>query len=193
MKNELLSSESRSTCYFFCKDDDINQRSATKALSALLHQLFSQNTLLIKHAIPDFHCEGGTLCHQFSRLWSILIKAAADPEAGEIVCVLGAFGECEELVQFEFIDTLNRFYRDTAGDESGKTKLKFLITSRLYFNIERRFSQLTRHLPTIRLEGEKESESISHEIDFAIKARVQDAGPDLGLDDSETFSLEKAL
>ena len=193
VENELLRSESRSTCYFFFKDDDVNQKSATKALCALLHQLFSQNNLLIKHAMPNFHREGQTLCDLFGKLWSILTNAAADPEAGEIVCVLDALDECEESGRFELIDTLNRFYRNIASDKGGKTKLKFLITSRPYFDIERRFSQLTRHLPTIRLEGEKESESISREIDFVIKARVQDVGSELGLDDSENLSLEKAL
>lgn len=74
---ELLSTKSRKICYFFFKDDDIDQKSVTKALCALLHQLFSQNNALVKYAMPDFRHEGPNLPQLFSKLWSILTRAAA--------------------------------------------------------------------------------------------------------------------
>src|SRR5436190_18408613 len=45
--------ETRITCYFFFKDDNETQRSIAIALSALLHQLFSQKPTLIKYAMTD--------------------------------------------------------------------------------------------------------------------------------------------
>jgi ankyrin repeat domain-containing protein 50 len=190
--NELRSTESRTTCYFFFKDDDVGQKSATNSLCALLHQLFSQKPFLIRYAIPDFRREGANLPKLFRKLWNILTMAAADPNSGDIICILDALDECEESGRFDLIDTLNGFYRNVTSDVE-KGTLKFLVTSRPYFDIERHFAQLTRHLPTIRLEGERESESISQEINLVIKNRVQIIGLELGLDDSQKVSLENEL
>jgi hypothetical protein len=113
---ELPTINSRTTCYFFFKNDDIDQKSATKALCALLHQLFSQKSALVKYAIPDFRYEGANLAQLLGKLWSILTKAAADPKAGDIICVLDALDECEESDRFKLIDTLKDFYRNIAGN-----------------------------------------------------------------------------
>ncbi|KAH0538561.1 hypothetical protein FGG08_004849 [Glutinoglossum americanum] len=190
--NELVNTESRATCYFFFKDDDVDQKKVTTALCALLHQLLSQRYMLLKHAMPAFRRNGTKLPELFSALWNILIKAAADPMAGEIVCILDALDECEESGRYELIETLKRFYRNpTSGQET--TALKFLVTSRPYFDIERRFKQLTGSLPTIRLAGEEETESIEREINLVIKAKVKEIGSDLELDNSVQSALEKDL
>lgn len=42
----------------------------------------------------------------------ILTRAAADPEAGDIVCVLDALDECEEESRFLIIDALKSLYAD---------------------------------------------------------------------------------
>jgi hypothetical protein len=193
LDNELLSTQSYTTCYFFFRDDDVDQRSATKALCALLHQLFSQKKRLLRHAMSEFKDNGSKLPGLFRALWNILTKAAADPEAGDVICVLDALDECEESGRFELIDTLNYFYRNTAGDRGDHTTLKFLVTSRPYFNIERSFAELTGTFPTIRLAGEEETESIKREIDIVIKARVEKIGTKLMLDDSEQSSLENDI
>ena len=187
---ELPAIKPRTICYFFFKDDNIDQKSSTKALSALLHQLFSQNNMLVKYAMPEFKHEGPNLPQLFGKQWSILTKAIADPKAGEIVCVLDALDECEKSERFILIDTLKGFYRNIA---SNGTALKFLVTSRPYFDIERRFKELTSDLPTIRLAGEVETASISREIDIVIKAKVQEIGVELGLEDSVRSSLEEDL
>ena len=190
LERELLSTTSRTTCYFFFKDDDVDQKSGTKALCALIHQLFSQNNALVKYAIPDFRHEGSNLPQLFGKLWSILTKAAADPEAGDVICVLDALDECEESNRFELIDTLHKFYRGT-GDKRDNATLKFLVTSRPYFDIERGFKELTTNLLTIQLAGKEETRSIRHEIDIVIKARVQKIAKKLLLDDSERLSLQE--
>jgi hypothetical protein len=191
--NELLSTKSRTTCYFFFKDDDIDQKSVTKALCALIHQLLSHNDVLVKYAIPDFRHEGTNLLQCFGKLWSILTKAGTDPDASEVICVLDALDECEESRRFELIDTLNRFYRNATSHGEENIILKFLVTSRPYFDIERRFAELTSSVPTIRLAGEDETELIKGEIDIVIKAKVQKIGMELMLDNSERLSLENDL
>jgi ankyrin repeat domain-containing protein 50 len=64
---DLKSTESRVTCYFFFKDDNEKQKSVTSALSALLHQLFSQRKSLIHHAMLDHAAEGSQLCQSFHK------------------------------------------------------------------------------------------------------------------------------
>ena len=71
--------------------------------------------------------------------------------------------------------------------------MKFLVTSRPFFDIERGFAELTSYFPTVRLAGEEETKLIEREIGIVIKARVQKIGTKLMLNDSERLSLEKDL
>lgn len=48
---ELQATKSRTTCYFFVKDDNDIQKTATGALCALLHQVFTQKPGLLGHAM----------------------------------------------------------------------------------------------------------------------------------------------
>jgi ankyrin repeat protein len=187
---ELKSTRSRTTCYFFFKDDDSRQKSVTHALCALLHQLFDRKPFLLGHAVSQFRSEGIKLLGSFFKLWNILTAAAADPNAGEIICVLDALDECEESSRFELIEAVNRYY-----SESGKNQanLKFVVTSRPYSTIEQRFAKLTTKMPTIRLQGEDESELISKEINLVIKSRVPEIGVELELTKLEESKLEDRL
>ena len=190
---EVKATKSRITCYFFFKDDNEKQKSITTALSALLHQLFSQKQSLIQYAMEDYAAEGNQLPQLFHKLWSILTKAASDSRAGEVVCILDALDECEESGRYKIIDALNAFYKQAISSGRNSSQLKFLVTSRPYFDIERRFIDLTRSFPTIRLQGEKESEAIRREIDIVIKWRISKLGLELNLNDSEQSTLEREL
>ncbi|KAF2815263.1 FabD/lysophospholipase-like protein, partial [Mytilinidion resinicola] len=193
VENELKSTDSRTICYFFFKDDDDKQKSVTHALCALLHQLFSQRKPLIKYAIPNYQSEGKRLPQSFQNLWTILIKAATDPQTGEVVCILDALDECEESGRNELIKVLNRFEDDISYSRGKQSKLRFLVTSRPYHDIERKFALLTNNIPTIRLRGEMESKTISREIDLVIQWKVPILGVELELNDSEQSTLESEL
>ena len=82
-------------CYFFFKDGQQKRMDSASALCAILHQLFRNTPSLITHGLPSHRSYGENLKNKFSELWEILIKAAEDPEAGEIVCILDALDECE--------------------------------------------------------------------------------------------------
>jgi ankyrin repeat protein len=170
---DLMPTESRTTCYFFFKDDNADQKSITNALSALLHQLFSRKSGLLKYAIPEFESNGPQLPHLFDPLWRILTSAAEDPAAGEIICIFDALDECEEQGRFKLIDALKDYYHKIS-DRGNNSALKFLVTSRPYFDIERRFMGLTKSMPSIRLAGEEETESVRRDIDLVIRAKVQE-------------------
>lgn len=80
-------------CYFFFKDDENNRKSCAGALCAILHRLFSQKRALLKHAVPEYKDKGKEVRFDSRALWRILLQAAEDPDAGEIICVIDALDE----------------------------------------------------------------------------------------------------
>ena len=161
--HELQSGPSRTTCYFFFKDIG-EQRSATNAISALLHQLCTQDHSVLQQIVRVYQSNGNRLTLSFSWLWKAFLAATSRSEAGEIVCILDALDECEEQDRFALIESLNNFYTTRSGFAGCA---KFLVTSRPYYDIEDHFDELV-----IRLTGEDESEQIGQEIDLVIKDRV---------------------
>lgn len=158
-----------STCYFFFKDDDPDRCSGADALRAILHQLFMQKPALLIHAMPDFENRGERFRDMFGILWNILMKATADPDAGPIVCVLDALDECEGSARETLIEKLAGFY---LAQHKRKSNLKFLVTSRPYADIRAAFGYAVDNLPSINLEGDKESASIGKEIDLVIEYEI---------------------
>jgi len=169
-ENLLMKDDSKiSVCYFFFKDDDANRRTAANALSAILHQLFEQKPALLKYALEGFRSNGAQLRNMPRTLWDILRKAAADSAAGEVVCVLDALDECEESERNILIEVLGTFY---SHGEKMRTKMKFLLTSRPYSEIETRLRFTSQNVPSITLRGDQESEKIGREIDLVIDDRI---------------------
>lgn len=161
--HELQSGISRTTCYFFFKDIG-EQRSAVNAISALLHQLCTQDHSVLQQVVRAYQSNGNRLTISFSWLWKAFLAATSCSKAGEIVCILDALDECEEQDILTLIEFLNSFYTTRSGFAG---RVKFLVTSRPYYDIEDRFDELV-----IRLTGEDESEQIGQEIDLVIKDRV---------------------
>ncbi|KAJ5363029.1 hypothetical protein N7541_003873 [Penicillium brevicompactum] len=189
----LEPSKTRAVCYFFFKDDDESQMSSATALSAILHQLFSQRVDLINpYAMKDYKVEGQKLPGLFEKLWNILLKAAQDSKAGEIICILDGLDECPKNERSQILKALITFYKDLCFQDR-KARLKFLITSRPYLDIERQFTELDQDFPEIRLSGENESESISREIDMVIKSKLQKLSKALSLSPKERSTLEEEL
>lgn len=189
---ELLPADDTNICYYFFKDEGKQQKSASSAVCALLHQLYAQRPTLIKHALPVFDQEGEKLQDLFSDLWTILQASLADPAAGNTICVLDALDECEESGRILLINALKQFHAKVAWDSSSG-RVKFLATSRPYQSIERRFRTLVDTLPRFRLAGEEETDSIKEEIDLVIKDRVAQLRHDLDLEGKVAENLELKL
>ena len=171
-KLATLDPEHATICYFFFKDISPDSRSITKALSAILHQLFTRKPNLVEHAVSAFDENGAEISSMFSAMWEILENAAADLKAGEIVCVMDALDECEEAQQIILIEKLKAFHSKERHSGVRKQKLRFLLTSRPYRNIRTQFHSLIRHFPTIHLSGDDESDLIKEEIDLVIQSEV---------------------
>jgi hypothetical protein len=174
--------------YFFFKDGLEDQVSATKALSALLHQILSQKKTLIKHALPAYRENGQRLPELLDVLWKVLIAICSDPDAGEVCCLLDALDECKDVEKRRLIDLLNSYYRYTSSaPQDSSTRLKFLVTSRPYHDIYHGFQNV------LHLSGVDESETIKTEIDSVIGLRVQEFSVKLHLKDEDHLEFEKAL
>lgn len=69
------------------------------------------------------------------------------------------------------IDSYKNWIESIRCRVNGDFKIKFLVTSRPYGDIERRFSDVTRQFPSIHLAEEEEWRYISQEIDMVINAK----------------------
>jgi ankyrin repeat domain-containing protein 50 len=187
----LPTTESRTTSYFFFKDDFKDQRTVVNALCCILRQLFMQKSILLSEAVLQrFEVDGEKFTSSFSELWDTLLSVAEDKDAGEIVCLLDAIDECEDCGRSQLAQALCRLY-GTRRDFN----LKFLLTSRPYGGIQRGFQPLNiPELPVIHLSGESDVEmkKISREIDVFIESRVHDIGARLELRcDEQKLLLEE--
>jgi ankyrin repeat protein len=161
--------DTRATCYFFFKDEFEDQKTLECALCCVLHQLFLQRpSLLSEEILEDFEEEGDQLFASFDRLWNILVNAASHDFQGELVCILDALDECVDPTRL--VVALTRIY----GKSKRDTPMKFLVTSRAYFKIQREFQDLKDSHPTIHLSGESQEEvdKISQEINLFINHRI---------------------
>ncbi|KAL4884621.1 hypothetical protein BJY04DRAFT_181622 [Aspergillus karnatakaensis] len=186
----IPTSENRTTCYFFFKHDFEDQQTITGALCCILHQLFLQNRTLLSESIIEQFETKPTLTSSFSELWDILIRAAHNKHAGQLVCFLDALDECKEEGRSQLIQAVCKLY----ANES-KCNIKFLLTSRPYSEIRRKFRALEQAVPVIHLSGEneKEMQKISKEIDIYVEARVMDVGRKMNLRDKEQKMLLRRL
>ena len=183
---------SKPVLYYFFKDTSPEQRSATRAVSTILHQLFVWQPRLIRHALASYRVIGKALSTTFPKLWSIFVAAVTDPLVGEITCVLDALDECNEKEQPALIEALKGFCL-SRRNASSASRLKFLITSRPYFEIKRGFDKLLQASNNIELAGNDESEDIKKEINIVIKHRVKELQEENLLSAKVTDHLEKRL
>jgi hypothetical protein len=187
----LQTTESRTVCYFFFKDDFPDQRNVVGALCCILRQLFMKKiSLLSDEILRQFLTGGETFLNSFSELWKTLVQVSKDPNAGEIICILDAIDECEDQGS-QLARELCKLY-GAAND----FQLKFLLTSRPYGKIHRGFRPLEiPGLPVIHLSGESEHEveKISQEIDIFIRFKVKDIGKRLELLEEEQKLLLQGL
>ncbi len=183
---------SKRVLYYFFKDTSPEQRSATRAISTILHQLFASQPRLIQYALPSYRKIGKALSTTFPKLWSIFTAAATDPLAGNTVCVLDALDECDEQEQLELIKALEDFCLRQRSPSSA-SNFKLLITSRPYFQIRREFDKLLQASDNIELAGNDESASIKKEIDLVIKDKVAKLASENRLTQRVSDHLEKRL
>ncbi|CAG7919206.1 unnamed protein product [Penicillium olsonii] len=172
--SSVLTNAKPTVAYFFFKEGGNESMNGAGALCAILHQLFRSplTAKSIDLALSKHREMGPGLTQSFSQLWRILIQCAAAPETGEIICVLDALDECEVKSRREILQCLQEFY--TSDREQRMSKLKFIISSRPYQDLEDRFQKLRGTAAYMRLDGDEKSEEISHEIDLVIDEQIEE-------------------
>ncbi|KAG9530703.1 purine and uridine phosphorylase, partial [Aureobasidium melanogenum] len=193
--DEILMSDAvgNTICYFFFKDND-EQNSLATCLCALLHQLFQHQRHLLQHAIAAWHSDGSKLQQETDKLWRILLAATSDAAAHNTICVLDALDECKDGDRSNLIEKLAQFHKNAAEFQHPRqSRLKFIVTSRPYDDIQRGFQQIPPSLPAIRLRGEEENDQIRAEINRVINQRVLQLANELGLRKSTSSRLEQTL
>lgn len=163
LPNAFLSASPKRILYYFFKDTSLEQRSASRALCAMLHQLFTFCPQLIRHALPKYRERGAALSTTLPELWPIFTTATADPIAGNIICILDALDECNDQERPKLIEYLESSCLGR-GTTPSTSRLKFLVTSRPYFEIRRGFDQLLEASNNIELAGNDESASIKKKL-----------------------------
>lgn len=181
-------------CHFFLKDNE-EQNSLATALCAILHQLFANQPVLIRHAVKPFKQNSSSLQTEISELWKILLAAMSDEVARNTYCVFDALDECRDGDRESLINMLSRFHRDAAESrDTDKAWLKFLVTSRPYADIQTNFRNgVPPSFPIIRLRGEQKDDQISEEINHVISIRVSELAEEFGLDPEIKRQLETNL
>jgi len=179
----LRSDSSNATvCYFFFVASSVEDSQATTALKAILQQLF-----VAKPAVSDLLARYETNRPIYlAELWNLFRNATEDPQAGDIVVVLDALDECEELGRDELIKFLTNFY-----DHTSRRTLKFLVTSRPSTEMERMLKRLRRSQVMSKIEfGEK---GIQQDLDRFIDEKVAEIAIRLKLNYEHKVSLKLVL
>jgi hypothetical protein len=179
----LVDDGSATVCYFFFKENQ-EQDHAAAAICAVLHQLFcAREDLFQKHAKKVVEQNGDYLKADFDALWQLLLSAVSDPSAGKVICILDALDECREPDRGELIQKLELFYTNFQEERVIGSHTKFIVTSRPYVDIKRRFAKLVTRFGNIRLSGEKNWRAIGVEINMVMNAEVDDIARENDLSD----------
>ncbi|OQD98340.1 hypothetical protein PENSOL_c009G05651, partial [Penicillium solitum] len=178
-------------CYFFFKDGDERRVSATDALCAWLHQLFTHDPTgtLIQNTVISHKNHGESLAHNFSELWRLFIQCVGSPELGEVICVLDALDECKSDSMRRFLGSLKEFYSNPQLP-SATSKLKFLFTSRPYDNLEVSFQDFPDTTALLHFDGDDKSAEISKDIDLVIDAKLQNVARNFKERDRQMIATE---
>ena len=172
-------------CYFFFRDGQAERETGPNALKAFLHQLLKQHpsSNLIRYLLPRFEAHGDKLGGMFSELWDSVLEILSDPTTSEVVWVLDALDECTTSERERLLECLTEIYSSEEYQNNKNMKLKTLITSRQYHDIEVRFRRLKGMAGYIQLDGDEKSEEISREINLVIEYSVPRVAPSLRKND----------
>lgn len=130
----------------------------------------------MRHALPAYLENADKVCQSLDTMWKVLRDISQDPECGRTIFVLDALDECKTKDQKDLIRRLKGLER--REESQGLThRLKILMTSRPYLNIENEFRELIENIPGIRLPTEKLSTELQSEMNHVVRARMSKLGP----------------
>ena len=138
--------------YFFCDDKNERRKTATVILRVHLLQILRQRPTLFKHIQPDFQIIGDDLFTDFHALWRMFVDVLKDEESGEVYCLIDALDECEVESRQLFLTSFKRLFNP---QQSIKTTVKFIITSRRLIEIEESLSASRPAMQDLQVDSAK--------------------------------------
>lgn len=193
VEKELGTKDPYTVCYFFFKDVSDERRSVTRALSVVLHQIFSKHPEALRHAMNDFGTRGGDFVKSFEVLWKILRRVSDDPVVGPIACIFDALDECEMSQRHLLMESITEWYEDRLQQPQKDSGIKFIATSRPCVDIDRGFRALAERLPNVHIKAAWESEQIETEINMMIEDRLCKIQKTLGIKSSTKTTISAKL
>ncbi|KXH67436.1 ankyrin repeat protein [Colletotrichum salicis] len=193
-------------CYFFFNEGLEHQDNAPSAVSAVLHQLLSNQRRLMHYAVAKYSSMPKNSFNRFSTLWSILLATMEDPQTKDVVWILDGLDECEDKSLDELIKALADFVQSRKKiPNKARPACKIILLSRHLNSIERRFelrpsigshdagAQSSEGCVNFRLSAEEESGSVAKDIAQFVASRISDLGRQSEISTEILHRIEKRL
>ncbi|XDG09599.1 hypothetical protein ABKA04_009214 [Annulohypoxylon sp. FPYF3050] len=178
-------------CYFFFKSDNLEQSNAMNAIIALLHQLYTQQEVLITTGMNRLQ---GDNIQDLNKVWQVFTDSVERKDANNTICILDGIDECDPELRRRFLQIISDYFADKGrewaqaqeiGNKITMPKFKILVTSRPEIQIKIAFrtdsrsssqnlSSVSSQHAIIRLRGEDEIDSISDDITKVVHAKVDE-------------------
>jgi hypothetical protein len=178
----------RHVFHFFFKEGLENQDNASKAVSALLHQLCCSQRQVIGHVVEKYTSTSTGLFNRFSSLSAILMTILKDPRTRDIVWVLDGLDECDRQSLEQLIKAVAAYFDSqptTNGSRSSACCFKMVILSRPHnliqqkLHLRRKEDPLETHQePAVephnkmRLVAEEESAAIAKDTTLFVRSKI---------------------
>jgi hypothetical protein len=127
-QSETVSSQNN-ICYFFFKADNDEQRFAANAMCAILHQIYTAQPGLVKHAKEQLEIPGNNT-KSLSTLWKIFSKTIEDPGSNNTLCFIDALDECEQTSARQLIHLISSYFATREESTCSPPYVKMVIASR---------------------------------------------------------------
>jgi hypothetical protein len=165
-KSDLLS-------YFFCQATDSRINKATAVLRGLIYLLVYQEPTLILHVRQKYD-HAGKMLFEDANAWialsEIFTSILRDPSLNSVYLVLDALDECTEGL-LELLDLI--------AQTSSESKVRWLVSSRNWPQIEKRLEQAGK----MKLCLELNAESVSAAVNTFIQHKVHQLAREKKYDD----------
>ena len=153
--------------YYFCDDKVEDRRTATAILRGLLLQLLRQRPILFNHIQSHFDMSRDSLFTNFHALWRIFVCILQDSGAGEVFCLIDALDECEKETRQLFLTDFTKLF---CSQQSQKTVVKFIVTSRRESDIEESLSAVGPAVQNLQVDSGR----VNHDLHRFINVRVDE-------------------
>ena len=153
--------------YYFCDDKYQDRRTATAILRGLLLQLLRQRPTLFKHIQSQFEMSPDRLFTNFHALWRVFVSMVLDPEVAEVYCLIDALDECEKESRELFLKDFVKLFH---FQESKKTSIKFIVTSRREQDIEESLSLVSPAIRNVQVDSGR----VNHDLHKFINTKVDE-------------------